>query len=155
MTDDESIQRAAELCSQGSPALGSKSHAEAASQIEVPRLRTIVSVKDALEARCLVPALLEIIERRGLKEPLGLEVNGDSGSCLVDPRGGPLTAEAAAAERAWRDGRILAIEAIGGALSTLCRLDHVWCDEDVRETLTQARVSLARAQSKIKERIGA
>jgi hypothetical protein len=48
---------------------------------------------------------------------------------------------------------MIAAEAIGGALSILCRLDHVWCDEDVRETLTHARASLARAGSKIKERI--
>lgn len=53
-----------------------------------------------------------------------------------------------------RDGRIAAVEVIGAALSALRRLDHVWYDEDVRETLSQARAALARAQSKIRERIG-
>ena len=53
-----------------------------------------------------------------------------------------------------RDGRIAAVETIGAALSALRRLDHVWYDEDVRETLSQARAALAKAQSKIRERIG-
>lgn len=66
MTDDEIISHAQELCERGRPALGSNSHAEAAAQIAAPRLRTIVDINDQLEARCMVPALLEIIERRGL-----------------------------------------------------------------------------------------
>ena len=88
-----------------------------------------------------------------LRASVELEVDGSGGRCLVDPRGGALTAETVAAERTRRDGRIVAAEAIGGALSILRRLDYVWCDEDVRETLTHARASLARAGSKIKERI--
>jgi hypothetical protein len=45
---------------------------------------------------------------------------------------------------------------MGGLLRVLDAapsLDHDWYDEDVRETLAQAGSSLARVQSKIKERI--
>lgn len=52
-----------------------------------------------------------------------------------------------------RDGRIAAVEVIGCAISTLNRLDHAWCDEDVREILTQVRATLSIAQSKTRERI--
>lgn len=90
---------------------------------------------------------------RVMRASIELEVHGSGGRCLVDPRGSALSGEIQAAERARRDARMIAAEAIGGALSILCRLDHVWCDEDVRETLTHARASLARAGSKIKERI--
>lgn len=59
MTDDEVIRRAADLCDRGRPA-------PCQEQIAAPRLRRIVDVDDWLEACYMVPALLELIERRGL-----------------------------------------------------------------------------------------
>jgi len=54
--------------------------------------------------------------------------------------------------RIRRDQRILVAETIGCALAVLRRLDHVWHDKDIRETVTKVRSSLSVAQSKIKER---
>ena len=91
-----------------------------------------------------------------LHASIELEVDGASGGrCLVDPRGSALTGKIQAVERTRRDARMIAAEAIGGALSLLRRLDHVCCDEDVREIITLAEVSLTLAGSKIKERIDA
>ena len=52
-----------------------------------------------------------------------------------------------------RDQRIAASETIGCALATLRRFNHVWCDADIRMSVTQARLLLAVAQSRVKERI--
>jgi len=82
-----------------------------------------------------------------------VEVNGVRDHCAVDPRGKFLTARAVAEARGRQEGRIVVREAICGALAPLCRLDHVWCDDDVREILTQVREALLAAQLKIKERI--
>lgn len=59
-TDDAVIERAQHLCDRGDLL----PHSE---QIEVARLRRRISNEDALESRHMVPALIEIIERRGLK----------------------------------------------------------------------------------------
>ena len=58
-----------------------------------------------------------------------------------------------AVEHSRRDQRIAVFETIGCALATLRRLDHVWYDGDIHETITKVRASLSVAQSKIKERI--
>ena len=57
------------------------------------------------------------------------------------------------AEQARRENRIVACETIGGSLAVLRRLDVVWCDDDIRAAITQARSTLSVAQSKVKERI--
>jgi len=59
----------------------------------------------------------------------------------------------AAVEQDRRDHRIALFETIGCALAVLRRLDHVWYDGDIHETITKVRASLSVAQSKIKERI--
>lgn len=48
---------------------------------------------------------------------------------------------------------ISAFETIGCALAVLRRLDYIWYPDDIRDMVTQARSSLAVAQSKIKQRI--
>ena len=50
-------------------------------------------------------------------------------------------------DRARRDHRIAVFETIGCALASLRRLDHAWYDEDVRDTITQARSSLSWPRS--------
>lgn len=60
MIDNEVLQRAKDLCDRG-PLLSSHE------TIDRPRLRRIVDPDDEVQARYLVPALLEIIERRGLR----------------------------------------------------------------------------------------
>lgn len=52
-----------------------------------------------------------------------------------------------------RDQRIAVRETIGCALASLRRLDHIWYDEDIRETITAVRATLSIAQSKVRERI--
>lgn len=52
-----------------------------------------------------------------------------------------------------RDCRIAVFQICGCALAVLKRLDQLWCDEDIREALTQVRSALSVAQSKIKERL--
>jgi hypothetical protein len=78
-----------------------------------------------------------------------VEVNGGRDHCAVSA---PVTSRTVA-EAARRDGWIVACEAIGGSLALLHRLDHVWYDADLRETLMQVRAALSVAQSKIKKRI--
>ena len=63
-----------------------------------------------------------------------------------------MTDEAAVALKR-RDQRLLAHEMIGSALAVLRRLDYVWCDDDVRDSITRARTLLSVAQSTIKGRI--
>lgn len=82
-----------------------------------------------------------------------VEVNGGRDRCAVGPLSWGSTSRIVAEARARRDGRIAACEAIGGCLALLHRLDHVWYDVDLRETLMQVRAALSVAQSKIKERI--
>jgi hypothetical protein len=60
MTDDEVIKTAISLCDRGSRLPDSES-------IDRPRLRTVIALEDELQARYLVPALVELIERRGLR----------------------------------------------------------------------------------------
>src|SRR4029077_19216882 len=55
---------------------------------------------------------------------IDLRVVGDSVHCVVDPRGGPLAAMEAKAERSRRDASLVTREAIEGALLSLDRLDH-------------------------------
>jgi hypothetical protein len=88
-----------------------------------------------------------------LHATIEVEVNGGKDRCEVDPRGSVLMARTEAEVNGRRGGRIAACEAIGGGLALLHRLDHVWYDADVRETLTQVRSALSVAQSKVKERI--
>lgn len=59
----------------------------------------------------------------------------------------------AVAARLRRDCRITMFETFGCALAALRRINYAWCDDDVREALTQVRSALSVAQSKIKERI--
>ena len=56
----------------------------------------------------------------------------------------------AASSSKRRDQRIAVFETIGCALAALRRLDHVWCDEDIRATITKVRSTLSVAQSKLK-----
>jgi hypothetical protein len=81
-----------------------------------------------------------VVARSALAE---LKVDGETADM-------PLEAGTA---RSRRDCRLAVAEAVGCALAALRRNDHVWCDEDVRETLRQVRSALSVAQSKIKERI--
>lgn len=60
MTDDEVLERCAQVCDRGERWPGTGPDTES-------RLRKIVSDEDAHHARYLLPALLEIVERRGLK----------------------------------------------------------------------------------------
>ncbi len=62
MTDDELIAVATYLCDHGDELPSPQS-------IVAPRLRRIVSETYATQARFIVPALLELIERRGLRSP--------------------------------------------------------------------------------------
>lgn len=62
MTDAEVLARCAQICDRGRPWPGLQSDDSV-----VFRLRKIVSDDDAHEARYLLPALLEVVERRGLK----------------------------------------------------------------------------------------
>lgn len=61
MTDDEVIKHAQELCDRGD-------RVPLSHTVDVPRLRKRISLDDTVEACYMVPALLEIIERRGLKD---------------------------------------------------------------------------------------
>lgn len=60
MTDDEVIANARRLCDRGDPIPGGPG--------PTPRLNKILSDEDAFLGRWVVPALLELIERRGLKD---------------------------------------------------------------------------------------
>ena len=81
-----------------------------------------------------------------------LSVVGGRTQISVDLRGSGLIA-LNKVEQSRRDGRLVAIEILGCSLGVLQRLDHVWYDDDLRETLVQVRDALAVAQSKIKERL--
>lgn len=65
----------------------------------------------------------------------------------------PALARVDVASRLRRDCRVSVFETFGCALAALRRINYVWCDDDVRESLTQVRSALSVAQSKIKERI--
>jgi hypothetical protein len=83
-----------------------------------------------------------------------LTVAGDRTQILAGPwDGSGEVPQVSEADEARRDGRIVVVETVGCALAVLRRLDHTWCDEDVRGILTQVRSELSRAQSRLKERI--
>lgn len=76
MTDDEVIANAARLCDRGDLL---KWHDD----IEVERLKRIINVDDILQARYVLPALLSVVERRGLKDVSKIPIEDDSSKNAV------------------------------------------------------------------------